>query len=176
MQRTRSTAIVLFLFGLLFLPGQAPAQVYSGGIFRSQPSPTQIAGPTRLDEFVTQGKLRLNLEDAIVLALLNNSDLSVNRAQYDLSRFAIQRAQQPFDPVITSGFAPTRSVSPTVTSLSGASTLSALSQVTNAGYSQQFQTGTALGASFITTRATTNSSFATVNPSFTSGLRSPSRA
>ena len=130
----------------------------------------QVPGPSRLDEFVTGGKLRLGLQDAIALALLNNSDMSVNRAQYDLSHFAVQRAQQPFDPVITSGFAPTRSVSPTASSLSGASTLSALSQVSNAGYSQQFQTGTTFGASFITTRATTNSTFATVNPSFSSGL------
>src|SRR5262249_24680231 len=38
------------------------------------------------------------------------------------------------------------------------------------GYSQQFQTGTGVSIGLSTTRFTTNSSFATVNPSFTSGL------
>ena len=172
MQRTTITAIVLLLAGLLSVPGPASAQLSSGGVFRSrsQSAPSQVPGPSRLDEFVKGGKLRLTLEDAIGLALLNNSDVSVSRAQDDLSRFAVERAHQPFDPVITTGFAPTRSVSPTASSLSGASTLSALSQTTNAGYSQEFQTGTTFGAAFVTTRATTNSSFATVNPSFTSGL------
>ncbi len=166
MQRKNYTALLLFLFAL----GSACAQVYPGGIFRSQTAPTEVPGPSRLDEFVSASKLRLSLEDAIVLALVNNGDINVSRAQYDLSRFAVQRAQQPFDPVVVAGFAPTRSISPTATALSGASTLSALSQVYNNSYSQEFQTGTTFGVGFVTTRATTNSSFATVNPSFASGL------
>lgn len=166
MQRKNYSAIFLFLFAL----GSASAQVYSGGIFRSQAAPTQVPGPSRLEEFVSGGKLRLSLEDAIMLTLLNNGDVNVNRAQYDLAQFPVQRAQQPFDPLIVTSFAPTRSISPSASSLSGASTLSALSQVSNAGYSQEFQTGTTVGLGFVTTRATTNSSFATVNPSFSSGL------
>src|SRR5260370_16488412 len=114
--------------------------------------------------------MRLSVEDASVLALVNNGDINVNRAQYDLSRFAVERAREPFEPVVVAGYAPTRSISPTGTALSGASTLSALSQVYNNSYSQEFQTGTIFGVGFVTTRATTNSSFATVNPSFASGL------
>ena len=148
----------------------ASAQIYSGGIFRPRTAPTQVPGPSHLDGFVFDGKLRLALEDAVALALLNNTDINVNRAQYDLAQFAVVRAQQPFDPLIVSGFAPTRSVSPTASTLSGASTLSTLNQTSNIGFTQQFQTGTALGVSLNSTRATTNSTFSTVNPSFTSGL------
>lgn len=165
MKKYTILAILIFILAI-----QAGAQVYSGGIFRPRSAPTRIPGPSRLDDFVFDGKLRLGLEDAITLTLLNNTDVRVDRAQYDLSRFAVLRAQQPFDPLITSSFSPTRSVSPSASSLAGASTLSTLSQTSNIGYSQEFQTGTTVGVGMATTRATTNSTFATVNPSFTSGL------
>src|SRR5215510_3215481 len=148
----------------------ASAQIYSGGIFQSRSAPTQVPGPTRLEDFVFDGKLRLALEDAITLALLNNTDIRVNHAQNDLSQFAVTRAHQPFDPLIVASFAPTRSVSPSASTLAGASTLSTLNQVSGFSFSQQLQTGTTLGVGLTTTRATTNSSFATVNPSFNSGL------
>src|SRR5215471_16599747 len=141
-----------------FIGVTASAQIFTGGIFRPRNAPTQVPGPTRLEDFVFDGKLRLGLEDAITLALLNNTDIRVNRAQNDLSPFAVQRAQQPFDPLIVSNFSPTRSVSPSASTLAGASTLSTLNQTTSFGYSQQFQTGTALGVNLATTRATTNSS------------------
>lgn len=161
---------VLIIFLLSLMQAYSSGQIYSGGIFRPRSSPTQVPGPDRLEEFVFDGKLRLGLEDAIALALLNNSDIGINRAQYDLSRFAVLRAQQPFDPLFVSSFAPTRSVLPSASSLAGATTLSNLTQTSNIGYTQQFQTGTTLGVSLLTTRSTTNSSFATVNPSFSSGL------
>ena len=123
-----------------------------------------------MDEFVVNGKLRLGLEDAILLTLLNNSDVNVERAQFDLSQFAVQRAHSPFDPLFIAGFTPTRSTSPSASSLIGASTLSTLSQTSTTGYSQQFQSGTGVSVGMATTRNTTNSTFATVNPSFTSGL------
>jgi outer membrane protein TolC len=123
-----------------------------------------------LNEFVVDGKLRLGLEDAVTLAFLNNTDIKVDRAQIEISPFSVERAHAPFDPQWVSSFAPTRSVSPSVSSLQGATTLSTLNQVSNLSYTQQFLTGTTVGAGFATTRATTNSSFALVNPSFSSGL------
>lgn len=160
---------ILIISTVLFVQTYAPAQVYSG-IFRPRSAPTQVPGPSRLEDFVFDGKLRLGLEDAIALALLNSTDIHVDRAQYDLSRFPLLRAQQPFDPVFTSGFVPTRSVSPSSSSLQGAATVSQLTQQSNVNYSEEFQTGTTVGVGFLTTRFTTNSSFATVNPSFNSGL------
>jgi outer membrane protein TolC len=146
------------------------SKTYGGGIFHQPQAPTQVAGPTHLEDYVADGRLRLGLEDAIMLTLLNNSDIQVSRAQLDISKFAVQRAHQPFDPLFVAGFAPTRSVSPSASTLVGASTLSTLEQDSNLGYSQQFQTGTTLGVSMLSTRSTTNSTFATVNPAFNSGL------
>jgi len=147
-----------------------PSRTSTGGLFHRPAAPAQVQGPSRVDEFVVEGKLRLSLEDAILLTLLNNSDVNVQRAQFDLSQFAVQRAHSPFDPLFVAGFAPQRSTSPSASSLNGASTLTQLSQATSLGYSQQFQSGTGVDVGLATTRFTTNSSFATVNPSFASGL------
>jgi outer membrane protein len=147
-----------------------PTKPSTGNLLHRPAAPTQVQGPSRVDEFIVAGKLRLSLEDAVLLTLLNNSDLSVDRAQFDLSQFAVQRARSPFDPLLIAGFAPTRSISPSASSLNGAATLSTLSQTSSAGYSQLFQTGTGVSVGMSTTRFTTNSAFETVNPSFTSGL------
>jgi len=152
------------------MPEIKPARVSTGHLFSRPAAPGQVQAPSRVDDFISSGKLRLSLEDAILLTLLNNSDVNVNRAQFDLSQFAVQRAYSAFDPLLVAGFTPTRSTSPSASTLIGASTLSTLSQTTSTGYSQTFQSGTGLSVGLSTTRFTTNSSFATVNPSFTSGL------
>lgn len=161
---------LLLFFSLCASAQFTPAKTPTGNLFQRPSVPTQVQRPSRLDEFIVEGKLRLGLEDAILLTLLNNSGVNVNRAQFDLSQFAVQRARSPFDPLFVAGFAPTRSVSPSDSSLTGASTLSTLTQTSSAGYSQQFLTGTSVSVGLSTTRFTTNSSFATVNPSFSSGL------
>lgn len=167
----RQCFLGLILLSALISSAQlAPTRPSTGNLFHRPAAPTQVQGPSRVDEFVVNGKLRLSLEDAVLLTLLNNSDVNVDRAQFDLSQFAVQRAHSPFDPLFVAGFAPTRSVSPSSSSLIGASTLSTLNQTSTTGYSQQFQTGTGVSVGLATTRFTTNSSFATVNPSFTSGL------
>jgi len=161
---------LLLFFSLCASAQFTPTKTPTGNLFQRPSVPTQVQGPSHLDEFIVEGKLRLGLEGAILLTLLNNSDVNVNRAQFDLSQFAVQRARSPFDPLFVAGFAPTRSVSPSDSSLNGASTLSTLTQTSSAGYSQQFLTGTSVSVGLSTTRFTTNSSFATVNPSFSSGL------
>lgn len=163
--------IGFLLLSALYASAQLmPSKPGTGNPFHRPATPMRVPGPSRVDEFIVEGRLRLGLEDAILLTLLNNSDVNVSRAQFDLSQFAVQRAQSPFDPVFVAGFAPTRSTSPSASSLIGASTLSTLSQTSTTGYSQQFQSGTAVNVGLSSTRFTTNSSFATVNPSFNSGL------
>ena len=103
-----------------------PSKTGTGSPFHRPAAPRQVPGPSRVDEFIVEGKLRLSLEDAILLTLLNNSEVNVSRAQFDLSQFAVQRAHSPFDPLFVAGFQPTRSTSPSASSLIGASTLSTL--------------------------------------------------
>jgi outer membrane protein len=160
---------------LFILAGLAQAQTFPGPgygstLFHKPASPTQIPEPGNFQDFVVEGKLRLGLQDAVMLTLSNNSDVNINRLGYEITRFSVQRAHQPFDPTFISSFKPTRSTSPTTSSLQGATTLSDLVQNTNAGFSQLFQTGTNVGISLNSSRSSTNSSFALFNPSYLSGL------
>lgn len=163
---------VLFLIAISALPLSAqtfPTPDYFRQAFSYPHVMTQLAGPQSLDEYIANGKLRLNLQDSIRLMLLNNTEVRVSQAQLDQSSFGIARAYSSFDPVVTASFTPQRSTQPTTSSLQGARTLSQLQQQTNFAYNQLFQTGTSYAISFSTSRATTNSSFALFNPSFTSG-------
>ena len=82
------------ILGLLLLSALSagaqltPNKPSTGNLFHRPSAPAQVQGPSRVDEFIVDGKLRLSLENAVLLTLLNNSDLSVNRAQFDLSQFA----------------------------------------------------------------------------------------
>jgi len=132
--------------------------------------PTQLPGPEGLRDYLVGGKLRLTLNDAIRLTLLNNTQIRINQSQYEGTRFAIQRAYQPFDPVFSSGFNAARQTVPTYTQLQGAQTLSSLNQQFQIGYTQNFQTGTQYNINFSSNKISSNSIFNTFNPSISSSL------
>ena len=166
----RIFAFVLVLSCASLLNAQTfPSPEYFQHFFRFPHVQTQLSGPQSLDEYIVNGKLRLSLQNAIRLMLLNNTDVRISQGQLDQSSFGIGRAYSTFDPVLNASFLPQRSSEPTTTALAGAQTLSQLQQSTNVSYNQQFQSGTNFSLGFSTQRFTTNSSFALFNPSFTSG-------
>ncbi len=166
----RTFAFVLLLSFAWLLNAQTfPSPQYFQHSFRFPHVQTQLPGPQSLDDYIVNGKLRLALQDAIRLMLLNNTDVRISQGQLDQSTFGIGRAYSNFDPIVNASFTPQRSTQPTTSSLQGAQTLSQLQQQTNLSYNQQFQSGTNFSLGFSTQRFTTNSSFALFNPSFTSG-------
>lgn len=164
--RTCYAVLLLFISTL----GMAQMPSYYGHIFHEARPQAKLAGPSELENYLVDGKLRLGLQDAVMLMLVNNSSVSVDRSQYELSGFAVRRAHQPFDPLLTATFQPTRSTTPSNTALAGARTASSLNQFSSVALSQELQTGAVLGVSLNTTRLATNSSFALLNPSLSSGL------
>ena len=64
----------------------------------------------------------------------------------------------------------TRSLSSGTSALSGGSTINQLSQPLNLGVTQTLQTGTRYSISFSDFKTSTNSAFATINPTFSSNL------
>lgn len=129
-----------------------------------------LPGPKYMQDHVVQGKLRLGLRDAILLALANNSSIRLQQLSVENVKYAILRAYQPFDPFAQASFNTLRSTTPTFTQLSGASTLSTLNQFTQLNYSQTFQTGTNFQVGFNATKLSSNSSFNFLNPSISTGL------
>ncbi|MBI3406677.1 MAG: TolC family protein, partial [Acidobacteria bacterium] len=166
----------LMLFAMLGLAGPAahaqtfPLPDYFRGIFARPGISSQAPGPESLRDFVTEGKLRLSLADTIRLTLSNNTEVRINQLQYEGSRFAVDRAYQPFDPVFTASFNTSRSTTPTTDQLAGATTLSTLGQSTNASLTQSFFTGTRYSITFSGGKNTTNSTFSNFNPSISSAV------
>jgi outer membrane protein len=163
--------ILLTLSAPLALAQTFPTRDYFRQFTASPGIPVQLPGPEGLRDYLVDGKLRLNLSDAIRLTLLNNTEVRVNQLEYETARFAIQRAYQPFDPILNSSFVAGRQTVPTYSQLtSGMPTLSALNQQFQFGYTQSFQTGTQYNLNFSTSKNSTNSIFATFNPSIYSSL------
>ncbi|HVH85952.1 MAG TPA: hypothetical protein VM912_04455, partial [Terriglobales bacterium] len=142
--------LALWSFSLTAGAQTFPSPEYFQRFFRYPHVQTQLPGPQSLDEYIVDGKLRLTLQDAIRLTLLNNTDVRISQTQLDQSSFAIGRAYSTFDPLFTASFTPQRSSQPTTSVLQGAQTLSQLQQQTTAAYSQQFQTGTNYSIGFST--------------------------
>ena len=161
---------ILFLLAGSCTAQTFPSPRYFESFFVKPARQRQLVGPGGLEQYVSDGKLRLSLADAIRLTLENNTDVRINELQTDTARFALQKAFGPFDPILSSNFQPTRSVSPANSTLQGASTPSNLTQQWSSSYSQLFATGTLFQVSLSANRSASNSSFAIFNPSISSSL------
>src|SRR6266436_602988 len=137
---------------------------------RQKPAPPLLP-PQGLQDHTANGKLVLSLDDAIRLALSNNTDIQLDRSQIEFAQNNLSRVHAPFDPSLTSSFADQRTKSPTSTQLQGASILNTLNQTTQVGYSQTFLTGTNFQTSFNANKFSTNSSFNFLNPSLATALQ-----
>jgi len=136
---------------------------------RQKPAPALFA-PEGFKDHMANGKLVLSLDDAIRLALSNNTDIHLDRSQIEFAENNLGRVHAPFDPSLTSSFADQRAKSPTSTQLQGASILNTLNQTTQIGYSQTFLTGTNFQTSFNANKFSTNSSFNFLNPYLATAL------
>ncbi len=133
----------------------------------------QLAAPEHLRNYVAEGKLRLALRDAIVLALENNSLVRVQETQIDSAKFTLLGAHQPFDPVITTFYNVNSSSSAPFSQLQGtgaSSTFISTTQIAQFTYSETFATGTNVQAGIGSNNNYTNNSFYLYNPYITSLL------
>lgn len=130
---------------------------------RSAPS---LPNPDGFRNFVAAGQLTLSLDDAIRLALANNTSVRLDHTQIEDAQYALIGALAPFDPALATSFSAFRSISQADTSLAGAPKVDSLSQTTQLGITQTLETGTNYSVLFDNNRSTTNDSFVTVNPAF----------
>jgi outer membrane protein len=158
MRRLTVAGVVLCL--AIWIPTKARAQTAAGG----------IRAPQGFEQYIVNGKLRLTVGDAVRLMLLNNSDVRIEQQSVQQARDAVVRALAPFDPLFSSEFSANRQTAPTSSQLSGAPTLSTLTQTSQAGFQKEFSTGTQFQTTFETTRSTTNSVYNFFNPTLLSNL------
>jgi outer membrane protein len=177
MSRSRLWIAAILLATLAGAPGGAqtfPTPAYFRQLVFQPTLPAQLSGPEGLRDYVTEGKLRLTLADAIRLTLLNNTDVRINQQQVEQAKFGVLSAHQPFAPTLNSFFNSQRSSQPTTNQLQVGPTstgpLSTLNQFGQSAYSQTFQTGTNFQTIFNGSKGDTNSSFFFFNPFLTSSL------
>lgn len=147
-----------------------PTKSYFQRHFGPAPTAIELQPPIRLGDYAVDGKFQLSLRGYLDLVMANNTDISVQRLSVEVNRNAITRAFAIFDPFVAAQFTTTRQETPATNALTGATTLNELTQPMNLNYSQELPNGAVYNVNFSSTKLSTNSSFATLNPSFSEGL------
>ncbi|MCU1327914.1 MAG: TolC family protein, partial [Bryobacterales bacterium] len=122
----------------------------------------EIAG---IQDRIADGRLTLHLRDFLELALRNSTEINITRMDVYNAANQVRAAHAVFDPTLNLGFTTIRSVSPQVSQIGGASTLSSLNQVSFLNMQQLLPTGQTAGMVFTSSRNSTNSLFNLLNPS-----------
>jgi outer membrane protein len=168
-----------YLFSLLILTTIAVAQdepffpkpAYFKRHFGTVSNKVELQNPVRLADFTAGDKLELSLKNYLDLVIANNPDITVQKLTIIEPQVnAIQRAFGIFDPAVLARFNSTRQQTPATNALTGATTLNQLNQPLSLNYVQLLPTGTSYSVGFADTKLSTNSSFATFNPSYSSNL------
>jgi outer membrane protein len=165
------TCFVFLLLSIVAATAQT-RETYRG-LLTAQVSAGSVAAPEHLRDYVSDGKLRLSLRDAVALTLENNSGVRVQEAQVETDKFALLGTYGRFDPQLQNqlnvnrysyaGFNQLQGVS-------GNSRLNSLTQLNQINYTQTFQTGTNIVVGLSGAKNSTNSSLYFFNPYFSSTL------
>lgn len=143
---------------------------YIRTVFRRETPKFELAGPVKLNDYVTGGKLELSLKAYLELVLNNSTDIQIQRLILETPKNAIQRAFSIFDPQFIGRFSTTRTNTVTTDALAGAATLSNLSQPLTVNWSQLAPTGTQYTIGYSASKNSTNSAFANLNPAYASNF------
>jgi outer membrane protein len=133
----------------------------------------KLSAPEHLRDYLVEGKLRLSLQDAVVLALENNTLVRIQETQVESSKVALLAVHQPFDAFVTSSYNVNSTTSPPFSTLQGTGGVANVNttiQTAGINYSETFWTGTSVQAGLSSSNIFSNNSFNIVNPSITSIL------
>lgn len=117
---------------------------------------------------LTDGKLRLSLEDAIAVALQRNLGLVVQRYNDADARLDLADSFSIYDLLGTAQLSTFSETSPSASNLDGADVITSEGQSWNFGLSRLVSSGGSLALDFNSGRNESNSTFATLNPAFRS--------
>jgi outer membrane protein len=174
MKFIRFTFVMLFAL-VIFLPARAQSPESYRGMLTARVRADKLPPPAHLKDYVQDGKLKLSLRDAILLALENNSNVQIEETQVETQKFNLLGQFQPFDPIIQSTLNINRSSSSAYSELEGVgisanSVFNSLTQSGTVSYTQTFVLGTNILASISSTKSSVNNSFYYFNPNFSSQL------
>lgn len=128
-----------------------PKPDYFRQTFDKARTTVELRDPTKLRDFVVNGKLEMSLKNYLELVMLNNTDIQIQLLTIEQPKNAIQAAMGVWDPVARANFQTTRSASVPTSPLdatAGTTTLKQLTQPFGMSYAQVLDTGTQLQAAF----------------------------
>src|SRR5580704_2595692 len=162
-------AMFCLLMSISTLAADAQSPESYSALLTQQVKSGKLSPPAHVQDYVIDGKLHLRLEDAVHLALENNSNIRIEETQVEAQKFTLLGAYRPFDPLFQSSANVSRLSYSGYTQLQGVgdtnnAALNTLSQTVQASYTQTFTTGTNLFAGFSSNRNSTNSAFYFLNP------------
>jgi outer membrane protein len=137
---------------------------------RFHPDTVQVRDVQGISEHIVDGKLQLKLKDFLELVLKNSTDVNLTRLDVYTAADQVEAAKAVYDPTLSFGFNTFRSVAPQASTLSGADTLSNLTQNSFLNYQQSINTGQTFNGGFNATRSSSNNSFNFLNPNLTGSL------
>ena len=160
-------ALAVLLAALLFLPLStvaAPVKVPDWIYRRFHPDAVQVRDVEGISDHIVNGKLELKLKDFLELVLKNSTDVNLTRLDVFSAADQVAAAHAVYDPLLSFGFNTFRSVAPQASELSGADTLSNLTQNSFLNYQQSVSTGQTFNGGFNAIRSSSNNSFDFLNP------------
>jgi len=162
-------AISGLLMWFALLPAHAQSPESYSALLTKQVKSGKLSPPAHVQDYVIDGKLHLRLQDAVRLALENNSNIRIEETQVEAQKFSLLGAYKLFDPLIQGIGNVNRYSYSGYTQLQGVgdnnnAALNTLSQTVQASYTQTFTTGTNIFASVSSNRNSTNSEFYFLNP------------
>src|SRR6185312_1334882 len=168
--RRRVAALLMAALMLPYaaMPADLPSFLKSGSAWwehRMYPNVLKVRDVKGVQDRIVNSKLSLTLKSFLELVLMNSTDINVVRLDVYSASSNILAARAPYDPFASASFSANRSVQPSSSQISGATTLSNLNQNSALNFQQLLPTGQNVNASLNATRSSNNSAFSLLNPS-----------
>ena len=160
--RTAVCCLLIALMPSALMPASLPGAAWWER--RLYPETAQVRDIKGISERIVSNNLSLTLKSFLELVLMNSTDINITRLDVYSASNQILAAHAPYDPFGSAGFSTFRSVSPSSSQISGAATLSTLTQNSTLNYQQLLPTGQSINAGFTASRSSNNSAFSFLNP------------
>ncbi len=144
--------------------GSRLSRMFIGNYMTPTVRPIELRGESLLASMIKDGRLEISSEDAVSLALANNVDINVLRYTPYLQLWGIEGGKAVLNPVLQFTPGINRNMTPSSSALQGSSALN-LSNTYVLNIHKPFEPGLDFDFTWSTTRARTNSPFASLNPS-----------
>ena len=142
--------LILFLvvMNCLFVPTSIFGQNFFSKYFRDQQKYSVTVDPTQIQGTLQEGRVYLTEAEVISMALVHNLDINVERHGYLLDQWTVDQHKGIYDPTLNLGFGWDRNKIPSSNVLQGGTSITDVLTSYNAGYLQNFSTGTSFELNF----------------------------